>query len=111
MVVVGMTVEFVGPFAEEWRVTVDGYRVPHLSAIVKNDGSIMLLLDERFCIEGSREEISKWVWFVADAMAIGAGYSCLGENCRQVNPYQVQMSGIEINPSPTLTLVQKEPPP
>lgn len=89
------TTSFIGPFTEEWRISIDGYRVPNITAIVREDGNIMLALDHRFLIEGTPEECAKWLWFVANAMAIGAGYSCFGENSvKDPNPFKVGMMGI-----------------
>lgn len=102
-----MSVELVGPFVEEWRVVLDGYEVPNLSAIVRKDGGIMLSLDHRFLIEGPREEVEKWIWIVANAMAIGAGYSCHGENCTPINPFKVRMTGIGAS-KPDLRLVPRD---
>lgn len=90
-------VEFHGPFVEQWKVTSEGYRVPYLSAIVRADGNVMLGLDERFMVEGSKEEVCKWIGFIANAMAVAAGYSCHGENCRPINAHQVKLSGITVD--------------
>lgn len=93
-------VEFIGPFIEEWKVSLHGYRVPKLAALLRKDGNIMLSLDERFLIEGSREEVSKWIHFVANAMAIGAGYSCYGENSvKDPNPFKAGMVGLSELPT------------
>ena len=101
-------VSFMGPFTEEWRVTLDGYKVPSVTAIVREDGNVMLTLDHRFLIEGTQEECAKWLWFVATAMAIGAGYSCFGENSvKDPNPFKVQMCGISMQPK--LGLVKDNP--
>lgn len=89
-------VEFVGPFVEEWRVLSEGCSVPHLSAIVMKSGDISLALDRRFLVEGSPEEVRKWVWFIAHAMAVAAGWSCHGPNSRKVNPYNVQAFGVDM---------------
>lgn len=87
--------QFIGPFVEEWRVTCDGYVVPKLRAIVQEGDHIILTMDDRFMIEGSREEVSKWVPMLANALAIGAGYSCFGQNSvKDPNPFQVEMMGI-----------------
>ena len=101
-------VSFVGPFTEEWRVTLDGYKVPNVTAIVREDKNIMLALDHRFLIEGTPDECAKWLWFVATAMAIGAGYSCFGENSvKDPNPFKVKMSGISMQPK--LEVVKSKP--
>lgn len=75
----GYGVTFVGPFQPEHRVIVEGRCIPHLSAIPINDGaSILLSLDHRFIIEGTPEEVAKWAHFIANAMAVAAGFSHLG---------------------------------
>lgn len=101
-------VSFIGPFVEEWKVSLDGYEVPNLTAIVREDGNVMLSLDHRYGMEGTPEECAKWIWFVATAMAIGAGYSSFGENStKDWNPYKKGLSGITF---PTkLELVKGEP--
>lgn len=91
-------VEFIGPFVEEWRVVSEGCTVPHLSAIVMKSGEISLCLDGRFMVVGSQAEAEKWVWFIAHAMAVAAGWSCHGPNSCAVNPYKVQISGIGAEP-------------
>lgn len=100
-------VSFIGPFVEEWRVTVDGYKVPNMTAIVREDGNVMLSLDHRFLIEGTPEECAKWLWFVTNAMAIGAGYSCFGENSvKDPNPFKVGMNKMSVPAN--LELVKSE---
>lgn len=92
-------VELVGPFVAEWKVTCNGYRVPNLSAIPfeAEDGTDMvnLCLDERFLIEATKYEAQKWIPFIANCMAVAAGYSAFGENSRHnPNPFQVKMTGL-----------------
>lgn len=87
-------VEILEGFPPEGRVVVDGYLVPHLSAITQADGQIALCLDRRFLLIAPREECDRWIWFVANAMAIGAGYSCFGENSVPMHPYKVQVHAI-----------------
>lgn len=85
--------DFIGPFVEEWKVTCDGYIVPKLSAVVQEGDHIVLMLDERFLVEGPKEEVSKYIPIIAHAMAIGAGYSCFGENSvKDPNPFQCKAS-------------------
>ena len=90
-------VRFVGPFVEEWKIQIDGYRVPHLRAILHsgaNDGRVSISLDERFGIDAEQSEAAKWLPFIANCMAVAAGYSCHGENSvKDPNPYKVKMRG------------------
>jgi hypothetical protein len=102
-------VSFIGPFHQVWKVSLDGYRLPNVTAIPQENGNLALCLDERFLIEGTPEECAKWLWFVANAMAIGAGYSCFGENSvKEPNPFQVRMAKITV--APELKLVKDEEP-
>jgi hypothetical protein len=99
-------VQLVGPFIEEWRVTADGFRVPNMTARPNEDGTVTLCLDERFAIDATPEEAGKWICFVANAMAIGAGYSCFGANSvKRPNPFKVGMIGLA-PPPPNLTVVK-----
>lgn len=88
-------VDFIGPFEPEWKVTSRGYLVPQLKATVHQNGTVTLILDDRMVIDGPADEVRKWVSFIADAMAVAAGYSCHGENSRQPNPYKVGLSKID----------------
>lgn len=91
-------VEFVGPFAlPPYRITADGYSVPHLAAHLKagTEGTWVLVLDSRFMLEATHEEACRWLPFLANAMAVAAGYSSHGANSRRANPFSVQMMGIE----------------
>ena len=89
---------FIGPFHPVDKVTVDGFRVPYLTAIRKsgaNDGTVILSLDERFLLEVDQSEAEKWIPFLANAMAVAAGYSCHGENSvKDPNPFRVKVSEI-----------------
>jgi hypothetical protein len=91
--------EFVGPFAADYRVVAGGYAVPHLT-MFRSDEKVCLVLDHRFGTEDvSEEEAQRWIPFIAHAMAVAAGYSCHGENCTPVNPYKVQMTGLDALPT------------
>lgn len=74
-------VEFVTrpPF----QFKVDHTRIPHIWAHLLNqdaykqgreDGRWDLTLDERFAHETTGSELQRWLWFLANAMAIAAGY-------------------------------------
>ena len=86
--------EMVGPFAlPDYKITVHGYRVPHIMAHLKagTEGRWVLVLDERFMLEVEDDEVRRWMPFLANAMAVAAGYSAHGENSQPVNPYKVGM--------------------
>lgn len=105
----GYGVEFIGPFVAEHRVVVDGRRLPHLSAIPSEDGSmISLCLDHRYIIDGTPEEVAKWAAFIANCMAVAAGYSHVGAE-KKYEIFAVPMSGIA-PPRPPLRVVRPDEP-
>lgn len=84
------SVEFIGPFQETWAVIVEGYKIPRLSAIVMKSGNILITLDERFMVEATPEEAEKWLWIVANALAIGEGYPWYGATSKE-RPFASKM--------------------
>lgn len=103
------SVEVHGPFVPDYRVTLNGYRVPYVSAFELPDGRVDVVIDHRFGMPGpiQREEFDRWVPILANAMAVAAGYSCHGENCTPVNPFTTRMSRIGPieSPKPDLKIV------
>jgi hypothetical protein len=96
---IGCKIETVGPFhSEYYQVTIDGYQVPKLKALKRSgaqDGIITLVLDGRLAIDIADDQLDPWLWLVANAMAIGAGYSCFGENSvKDPNPFKVKLLGL-----------------
>lgn len=80
-------VQFFGPVMRDSHdVLVDGKRVPYLTLHQEAD-VWWLTLDNRLAISGSDEEVRKWVRFLADAMAVSAGYSSFGTNQRRLNQF------------------------
>ena len=69
------SVDLVGPF-EEYRVVVDGWTVPYLSASPLEDGGIHLQLDHRFGLDVSLDDESEVVPFIADCIAVALGFTC-----------------------------------
>ena len=96
------TIEIHGPFLPEYRVTLDGFRVPFVTATPTDDGRVDVFIDRRFAMEGSvsRDEFDRWLPILANAMAVAAGYSSFGENSGRSNPFQVRMSRLgHVQPS------------
>lgn len=89
--------ESVGPFSV-WKIKLDGYAVPFVTGREDDKGMFHLCLDERFGIEIPKQYAQSVVWLIANAHAIGAGYSCFGENSQIANPYKCKMSGISVAP-------------
>jgi hypothetical protein len=48
-----------------------------------------LMLDDRFGITAPESEVERWASFLADAMAISAGYTSHGKNSRRLNRHGV----------------------
>ena len=77
------------------EVTIDGFLVPRVE--VGEDpatGLWCLFLDRRYGTPPvDIDELHRWLPMIANALAIGAGYSCHGENSvwRQ-NPHKVRVS-------------------
>jgi hypothetical protein len=68
----------IGPF-EENRVVVEGRMIPGLTAHRQADGRVTLIVDRRFMVDFPSDEVARQAaWLVAQALAIGAGYSHLG---------------------------------
>lgn len=86
--------KLIGPFVGQHKITVRDYRVPHLAAYSMHDGTWALTIDDRMSIECSDEELRRWVPFIADAMAVAAGYSCHGEQCQPMNRHKIKLTGI-----------------
>lgn len=83
-----------GPFHEHYRVSLDGHAVPLVELSWNSDDTLELVLDRRFGLTCNQEELQKWLPIVANAMAIGAGYSCHGENSVERNPYKTKVMEI-----------------
>jgi hypothetical protein len=75
------------------EVTLDGDAVPGIEAREVNHGTeCNVFLDGRFGITIPAEHAQSVIWLLANALAIGAGYSCHGENSvYKPNPYKVKV--------------------
>ena len=83
-----------GPFEPEHYVSIAGYKVPHVTVKPQPDGKIGVSVDNRFYLEPvPEEEFSRWIWLLANAMAVAAGYTAHGEHCRPTKDleYKTQM--------------------
>ena len=85
-------IEAIGPF-EEYRIVVDGYRVPNLTGRLI-DGMWHFTLDNRFGCDVPERFGHGIAWMIATAQAIGAGYSCFGKNSQIANPFKCRLIGI-----------------
>ena len=87
-------------------VTLDGYLVPRVKVLENHaTGQWNVTYDNRFTISASLEEMQRWLWLVAQAQAVGEGYSCHGQNSvYRPNPHKVQimcMGSVETGPMDT----------
>ena len=85
----------VGPF-QEWRVIVQGRAIPKLTGYKHEDGRVSLTVDHRFGADFPNEEVAaQAAWLIGQAMAIGAGYSNLEADSRDMPfaPRSMQVGG------------------
>ena len=67
----------VGPF-EEYRCLIDGRMVPGVTAFRDGPDNIGVVLDHRFMVSVPKDLAQSVAWLVANALAIGSGYSHMG---------------------------------
>lgn len=92
------SLECIGPFGDgSFLLTIDGLRVPYLKAWDKGGGRWSIVLDEYYAIDTNEEEIERWVRFLADAMARVAGWTCFGEDKKQVDLFNIKLIGISLD--------------
>lgn len=89
-----LTPEIIGPFSV-WYLSVDGHQVPYLTATPNEDGTFGITLDNRFQVTCSQAELDKWLWFLANAMAVAAGKTSFGELSNQRNLFKSPISKFE----------------
>ncbi len=75
----------IGPF-QEYRVSVEGRIIPHLTGNPKGerDGEVMLVVDNRFGISIPVEIAYQVAWLVAQGMAVASGYSSLNAESKEM---------------------------
>lgn len=71
-----MSVEIIGPFKSHHVVCVNGYQVPYLDACPVQGGKVLLTLDGRYMIEVEAAQLDSLVGFIANCIAVAAGYTC-----------------------------------
>ncbi len=85
----------IGPF-ESWRVVIDGRMIPRLNAFRQTDGRVTLILDGRFLLDLPSDGIARRVAdFVANALAIGAGYPWMGADGKEM-PFAPKVSEVKL---------------
>lgn len=79
------------------QVTIDGFLVPRIEvAEDPANGHWRVTYDGRFAtVAETLEELQRWLWIVANAQAVGEGYSCHGEHSiYRPNPNKVRVGMI-----------------
>ncbi len=92
-------VERLGPFADgSYRFIIGGYELPYVRGWPSEERETewrISHLTRPFGITVSQEDMDQWLWFLGNAMAAAAGYSCLGAGSVPLNPYRSQAHMIE----------------
>lgn len=82
------TVEIVGPYAsisDDFRLIVNDCKVPYIQLYKYNNGNLMLKIDGRFAGDFTKEEIMKFGYVLANAMAVSAGFTHHGPDSQPMN--------------------------
>lgn len=89
----------IGPFTE-YRVVIEGRKIPHLTAFNDGDG-VALVIDNRLSVTVPKDRAYDICWLIANAMAVAQGYPCLSsENKDQpFAPQCIQIGGLPNQPS------------
>lgn len=72
--------EFHGPFSGSMKISVDGIIVPHIRAKIVHEDLAALCLDDRYELIVPKEDAEKWLPFLANCMAVSAGYASHGSD-------------------------------
>jgi hypothetical protein len=85
-----MTAVIHDPQYPSSRVSLDGYLVPNLRATKVGDFEYNLIVGNRYAALIHVDDLEDYVFLLANAMAIAAGYTSHGKHSRRANPYKVQ---------------------
>jgi hypothetical protein len=105
---VSQQVEIVGPFTPGniYYLVVEGCKVPHIQ-LFKNEHpqndwerefEWYLVLDGRFGQFANEKDIIYWATWLANAMAVAAGFTYHGPNSKQMNLFAYKMTGLSSLP-------------
>lgn len=83
----------IGPF-QVYRLRLDGFRIPKLEGQLIS-GMWHFALDERFACDVPETYGHGVAMMIANAMAIGAGYTCFGENSTPRNEFKNRLHCIQ----------------
>ena len=80
------------------EVLIEGRVIPRMSANESADGRVELVLDGRFSVTFADMGVaSQAAWLIANALAIGEGYSCLGASDKN-HPFAPECMRIDVPP-------------
>lgn len=83
----------IGPF-EEYRVVIEGRKIPFLTVFKDADG-VNLVIDHRLSIAVPEDRAYDICWLLANAMAVAQGYACLSSESKD-RCFAPQCSQIEL---------------
>ena len=85
-------IEYLPPRTQR-EVTVDGYACPKIEAQeIDNGTKCSITFDGRFNAVVPAENAHEVIWLIANALAVGGGFSCHGENSQRMNPHKVRVA-------------------
>ena len=77
------------------HLIIEGYQVPNIK-VYENENGYHLVLDDRFGVDIEKQQFVDIGWFLAQSMAVSAGFSSHGVNARPLSPYaRMAMGAIE----------------
>ncbi len=95
-----------GPFSE-YRVSLGGYVIPRLEGQLDEETGLWhFMLDKRFGCTVPRQYAEGVAHLIANAMAIGAGYSCFGEGSLMGDPNRFKCKITEITDRPEIDTME-----
>ena len=68
-----MQVDLVAPYPQQFQVTLGGVVVPYLNAIKHKDNRVSVILDHRFSVLVTEDQMPHMVYMLANALAVAAG--------------------------------------
>jgi hypothetical protein len=80
-------------------ISINGYLAPRIDATETPDGrECHIRFDGRFGVVVPAEYAHQVLWLLANAYAVGAGFSCHGENSQPVNEHKLRV--VELGDTP-----------
>lgn len=78
-------------FQPESVVSLDGYKVPYLTATKLSENEYNLVVDNRFGAIIHTDDLNTIIYLIAHGMAVAAGFTCHGKNSKRANPFNTMM--------------------